>query len=266
MTMPSGGAVSLPVAAAYDAIAPAYDGLLDDDRWMRRLLWRRYAACFRPDEQVLDVACGTGLDTLFLARRGMRVSAVDVSAGMVERLRTKVAGEGLDDRVEARVRDAGVRMPWPEATFDGLVSAFAGLNTVEDLQAFAAEAARLLRPGGRVLLHMLAPTGFWEGLRHVRRHGWATARERRQQRARIVTIAGHAVRHRLLTAAQVYACFAPHFIQRDSFALGFLWPQTAGRWLPLPLASALGRLEVHLGRYRPFSKGGRFFFLELERR
>ena len=65
------------VSAAYDAIAREYDRQLDDDAWMRRILWKRYGQVFRPGHHVLDVGCGTGTDAVFLARRGVRVTAIE---------------------------------------------------------------------------------------------------------------------------------------------------------------------------------------------
>jgi SAM-dependent methyltransferase len=142
----AGAAVERPqrVATAYDAIAADYDRLVREDAWMRRRLWAHYLGVFERGARLLDVGCGTGLDTLALAARGRRMTAVDVSPGMVEELRRKAAALGLLDRIEVHVGDAAALGGWPAASFDGILSSFAGLNTV-DLGAFAAAAARLLR-------------------------------------------------------------------------------------------------------------------------
>jgi len=91
-------------------------------------------------ERVLDVGCGTGEGTLFLAREypGAGVRGIDISEEMVRLARAKV---GLDPegRVDFRVGDAS-HLPWPEESFD-LV---AQLN----MPPFFAEIARVLRPGG----------------------------------------------------------------------------------------------------------------------
>jgi len=74
--------------SGYDAVALDYDRHLARDRWMRRALWRHFARTFRPAGHLLDLGCGTGIDALYLASIGMRVTAIDASAGMVDRLRT----------------------------------------------------------------------------------------------------------------------------------------------------------------------------------
>ncbi|HVT59850.1 MAG TPA: class I SAM-dependent methyltransferase [Thermoanaerobaculia bacterium] len=258
----------LEVGAAYDGVAAGYDSLVVEDAWMREVLWAHYARAFAAAHRVLDVGCGTGLDTLFLAARGIQVTGIDASAAMIERLREKARRSGLEARVEALVEDAARLSAWPAGGFDGIVSGFAGLNTV-DLGRFAADASRLVRPGGRLVLHLLAPEGVWARLRRLVRGDWrggATAHEPRS-RERTVTIGGRPIRHALLPAAETYRrCFAAHFSLLDAYGQGFLWPRRSGRRLPLRLRRALGRLEARLGRHRPFLDWGRFFVLDLERR
>jgi ubiquinone/menaquinone biosynthesis C-methylase UbiE len=95
-------------------------------------------------ERALDIGCGTGEGTLFLAREfpTARVRGVDLSEEMIRLARAKV---GLDPegRVAFKVADAG-KLPWPDDSFD-LV---AQLN----MPPFFAEIARVLRPGGFVII------------------------------------------------------------------------------------------------------------------
>src|SRR5579859_3901352 len=100
---------------------------------MRRALHAHYARVFRPGQQVLDVGCGTGIDAVALARRGVRVLGVDGSAAMIARLQAKIATEHLSDLVDARllrIQDLG---SLPNAPFDGIISAFASLSSLPDL-------------------------------------------------------------------------------------------------------------------------------------
>jgi SAM-dependent methyltransferase len=235
------------VAAAYDAIAPGYDALVVEDRWMREVLWAHYARLVRVGERVLELGCGTGLDTLSLARRGVEVSAVDVSPGMIARLTEKARQEGLSDLLELRVGDLAELDGYASESFDAVISSFAVLNTVEDLEGLAAAAARVLRPGGRMVLHLLAPGGLWE------------------RQKQVVTICGRPVRHRLLSAGEAGRRFAGPFRPHRVYGLGFLWPRAVGRWIPLPVARLLGHLEARLGTAAPFLDWGRFFVLDLEK-
>lgn len=253
------------VARGYTAVAPSYDRVTAEDAWMRRVLHDRYRRLFRPGERVLDLGCGTGLDTLFLAGLGMRVTALDVSPGMIEALEAKLASGGAAGRVETRVGDAAELDGWPAAGFDGVVSAFAALNTLPELSGAARGIARLLRPGGRAVLHLLGRAGGWERLGLLARLRWREAGELGERRWLEAVVGGVPVRHRLYRAAEAASMTAPDLRLRAAYALGFLWPRRAGRRIPLPAAHALGRAEARLGRHRPWIDLGRFVVLELEK-
>jgi SAM-dependent methyltransferase len=254
------------VAAAYDQIAAQYDTLLEADCWMRRVLWAHYSTVFSPGTHVLDIACGTGLDAVFLAERGIQVTGIDVSPQMIAQFQAKARQYELRDRMTGHVEDIAALHTWPMSHFDGIISAFAGLNTARDLGAFAAAAHRVLRPQGRVILHVLGPTDVWRQLGLTARGQWQAARARRQRRQRTVVICGHEILHTLLMPAEMYTrFFAPYFQLRRTYALGFLWPQGANRWLPSTLGHVLGQLEARLGAWWPCRDWGRFFVVDLER-
>ncbi|MFD6992446.1 SAM-dependent methyltransferase [Streptomyces sp. NPDC059943] len=112
-----------------------------------------------PPGDVLDLGCGQGGDALWLARRGWRVTAVDVSAVAVERLTGLALAHGLADRMDAERHD--LRESFPPGTFD-LVSAHY-LHTPLDLDRATVlrAAAHALRPGGRLLVVDHGSTAPW---------------------------------------------------------------------------------------------------------
>lgn len=251
------------LADAYDALAAEYDRLVEEDFWMRQLLWERYLQVFPPGSRLLDVACGTGLDTLFLARSGMEMAGIDASPGMIGQLQAKAERAGLT--VDARVGDAADLSAWPDGSFGGIVSAFAGLNTI-DLERFAAEAERVLRPGGRMVLHVLAPSGLWSLARPLVRLRWREAWEVARRRELTAEIAGLTVHLTLLPPVETYdRWFSEAFALRRAWSLGFLWPRSANGWLPPPLRRILGGVEPVLGGLPLLREAGRFFVLELEK-
>jgi SAM-dependent methyltransferase len=95
-------------------------------------------------ERVLDIGCGTGIGTLFLAREfpHARVRGVDISEQMIAVAQSKI---GLDPegRVAFKVADAS-GLPYDEESFD--------LVTQLNMPAFFGEVARVLRPGGYVVM------------------------------------------------------------------------------------------------------------------
>lgn len=261
--------MTLPeLSHAYDTIAEEYDRIVQVDEWVRQVLWSHYARVFHPGQDVLDVACGTGIDTLFLAQRGIRVTGVDISPGMVAQLELKAKRAGLADRVEACVLgDLNELSAWPPETFDGIISAFAGLNTVSDLAPFGANAARLLRPGGRVILHLLNRFSLWEWLWLLSRRQWAAAWRLGRHTERAFVIGGQSIRHYLFSAASAYQqFFARHFVLRHAYSLGALRPPPTVRRIPSPVVEVLGHLERWLGAQRPVVNWGRYFVLDLEKK
>ncbi len=141
--------------AMFDAIATRYDLLnrvlsLGLDRSWRTALVR--AMSLREDDEVLDLATGTGDVALELARArdDLRVTGVDPSAGMLARAREKVAAAGLTDRIELLEGDAQA-LPFADGRFDASCIAF-GIRNVPDRALGLAEMTRVTRTGGRVVV------------------------------------------------------------------------------------------------------------------
>lgn len=253
------------VAAAYDAVAPLYDSQVQADAAVRQVLWRHYSRLFRTGMRVLDVSCGTGIDAVFLAQRGIQVVAIDISAGMVAELRRKVQTAGVAACVQPHVMDLAAIHSWSQESFDGIISAFAGLNTVPDLAPFAQHAARLLRPGGRLVIHMLNRCSLWDRLHLLARGRWRAVRALTQRHERTVAIGGRPVRHYLYTPEEVVQRFlASHFRLARAYSLGALVPSQVAHRVPPAIALLLGRFETGAGRL--LLNQGRYFVLELAKR
>jgi len=80
------------IGAAFDNIASVYDELWTRSAAglaQRAAVWRVADELFIPGDHVLDLGCGTGEDALRLEDRGVRVTAIDASAGMVSAARLR---------------------------------------------------------------------------------------------------------------------------------------------------------------------------------
>jgi 2-polyprenyl-3-methyl-5-hydroxy-6-metoxy-1,4-benzoquinol methylase len=257
----------LSVSVGYDAIASGYDEQVRGDNWMRQALHAHYRRAFHPGERVLDVGCGTGIDAIALAHLGVRVLGVDGSAGMIERLSRKVATERLANLIEARVLNIQDLGHLESERFDGVISAFASLSSLPDLAGFAEDAARLVRPGGRMVLHVLNRFSLWEWLGYVVRRNWSAARQVGRQTTRTFVIGGQPVPHWLYFGDDAYRrFFSAAFTCRTVYGLGALRPPHTVRRIPGPLVNALEWLDVRLGGLPLLRNAGRFFVLDLERR
>ncbi|GFN22064.1 MAG: class I SAM-dependent methyltransferase [Thermoanaerobacteraceae bacterium] len=111
----------------------------------------------RAGMEILDIGCGTGNFSLELARRGARVTGIDVSEPMLQRAREKAAREGVSIRF---LRSDARRLPFPDESFDAVVSVTA-LEFVPDLRAALQEAYRVLRAGGRLVVGVIGGRSAW---------------------------------------------------------------------------------------------------------
>jgi SAM-dependent methyltransferase len=110
----------------------------------------------RAGQRVLDVAAGNGNAALAAARRWCDVVATDYVPALLDRARERAAAERLD--IAFREADAEA-LPFPERSFDAVVSTF-GVMFTPDQDRAAAELVRVCRPGGRIGLASWTPTGF----------------------------------------------------------------------------------------------------------
>jgi SAM-dependent methyltransferase len=111
----------------------------------------RAALQARPGERGLDVGCGPAFLACELGHEvgpAGRVIGLDESPEMLRAAQARIAREGLADRVEVREGDAG-RLDFPAASFD-FVTVVQVYLYVTDVAGALAEAARVLRPGGRL--------------------------------------------------------------------------------------------------------------------
>jgi demethylmenaquinone methyltransferase / 2-methoxy-6-polyprenyl-1,4-benzoquinol methylase len=134
------------VAAMFDAVARRYDVTntvlsLGQDR-----LWRnatRRALAPRPGERILDLAAGTAVSSVPLAKAGARVVAADFSLGM---LGAAARRDGVD-----LVGADGLALPFADSAFDAATMSF-GLRNVADTVACLRELRRVVKPGGRLVI------------------------------------------------------------------------------------------------------------------
>lgn len=141
------GKVPAEVVAMFDEVARGYDRTRSR-LWLGRMnVWGGHmarAARARPGTRILDVAAGTGTSGRALTARGARVTACDISPGMlaVGRLRHPALDFVVGD---------GCHLPFAEGAFDAVTISF-GLRNIADPGAALAEMRRVTRPGGRLVV------------------------------------------------------------------------------------------------------------------
>ena len=151
------------IAALFNSIAPSYDRLNHllslgiDKSWRRRAI-KLIANPSRP-QQILDIACGTGDFSITLARKAhpqAHVTGIDLSEGMLQVMRQKVAKTGLQGKISAQLGNSE-QLPFPDKSFDCASIAF-GIRNFAHREAALAEILRVLKPGGKlVILELSVP-------------------------------------------------------------------------------------------------------------
>jgi ubiquinone/menaquinone biosynthesis C-methylase UbiE len=132
--------------AYWNKHAGKYDGAMEF--WDRHLFGdSRPWVCGRAAGEVLEVAVGTGRN-LPLYPDGVRLTGIDWSPAMLGIARERAATLSLD--VDLRPGDAQA-LDFPDASFDTVLCAL-GLCAIPDDRRAVTEMARVLRPGGRLLL------------------------------------------------------------------------------------------------------------------
>lgn len=152
------------VRAMFDRIAGFYDRMNTVMTAGLHRSWRRRAAELAevsPGDRVLDVATGTGDLALTVASRvapSGEVVGVDFSPRMLEVARRKAVSQGPAD-VTVRFESANaLALPFPTGAFAAATVGF-GARNFSDLERALAEMARVVRPGGRVVvLEITTPT------------------------------------------------------------------------------------------------------------
>jgi SAM-dependent methyltransferase len=99
---------------------------------------------WRAGARILDVGCGAGTNSLFLARAGFRVSGIDLAEGAIAAARARAEREGL--RVDFRVEDV-LELPYPDEHFGGAIDigCFHTLP-VAARRRYSRELARVIHP------------------------------------------------------------------------------------------------------------------------
>ncbi len=149
------------VTEMFDTISGNYDGLNRvisfgiDVKWRKKVV--KLVGAIKPDK-ILDVATGTGDLAIQLSKTGAsKIVGLDISTGMLEIGRKKIASKNLDTVIEMVTGDSE-HLPYEENYFDAITVSF-GVRNFENLEKGLSEIYRVLRPGGIfVVLETSIPT------------------------------------------------------------------------------------------------------------
>src|SRR3984885_12804489 len=252
-------AMNIPVANSnqtyWDRTAENYDRIFSETvigRVQRDAVWHEMDKVFQSGMRVLELNCGTGVDALHLAARGVRVVACDLSIKMIDAARQRLGATGLDALVEFRVlATEEIDSLVGEAPFDGAFSNFSGLNCVQDISQAARDIARLLKPGAKTLLCMVGRFSLWDSGCHLPKGRPAVALRSFKRKPTTHISAQNAVLVHYPSVSHMRRMFAPEFRLRGWTGAGGAVPpsclEPVARRVP-GVVGGLAKLDRYLNR------------------
>lgn len=150
------------IAGFYSVDPEKEDGRLDRHQLEHDLTWRYLSRYLPAQGAVLEIGAATGRYTVELARRGYSVTAVDLSAALIEQCRSRITVEGLAERVQFAVADARDLGAVGDKHFDAalLMGPLYHLIVKADREAALKQVSERLVEGGRLFSTFLSRYGI----------------------------------------------------------------------------------------------------------
>jgi SAM-dependent methyltransferase len=273
---------------AFDPLALTYDRDFTASpiaRYLRGRVHARLIRHFRAGDHVLELGCGTGEDALFLAGRGIYVTATDASERMLAVAQAKAANQPLIhfEKLDLRYLPgrAGLTNLWfaPAPTngdfpdeprhYEGVFANFGVLNCLDDWRPLAAWLADRLKPGATAAFGVMSSLCLWEIVWHGL-HGNIKTAARRLRQSTIFQpdTEAEAIVIRYPTVRRLRHDFAPHFRQSHVEPLGMFLPPSDVYGViekRLRLLSALTWLENHSASLSVLASFADHYWIEFER-
>ncbi len=208
----------------FDLLAQTYDqnfALTAVGQFQREQVWHQLADLWPQNAHLLELGCGTGIDAQYLAERGFRVLATDISAGMLIEAERRCADF---PQVSFKVLDAS-DLGQVQESFDGAFSNFAAINCVLDLPHFAEQLAPKIRSGGKIALCFFGRTCAWEIITSLL--AGKPKRAFRRWRSGIIAAGigqGETITVCYYSSPEIQRTFAPWFVLEKTVGIGFLVP------------------------------------------
>jgi ubiquinone/menaquinone biosynthesis C-methylase UbiE len=144
------------------AIYDEYDISNPTLTWMRQQVRKHALKYLRPNDKILELNSGTGLDAEFFAQKGFAVHCTDLSDGMVAQMKMKFSTGKFADKITVQQCSFTELGKIANNKFDFIFSNFGGLNCISNLKEVTRFLPSLLNINGRVCLVILPPICPWE--------------------------------------------------------------------------------------------------------
>lgn len=253
---------------AFSAQAPLFDGIQSNSsmlEWMRSVVHRHMDEFLKPNDTIVDINAGTGIDALHFARLGHTVHAMDLAAGMVAQIKKKIEEHHLEGIVTTEQRsftEAGGLAP---RKFDHIFSNFGGLNCVPDLRPVAQQLAMIVKLGGLITMVIMPKICPWE-IMHLLRGNTDIGLRRLHKNGVTAHIEGHYFTTYYFSVSDAVKAFGEQFTVVSIRGVASCSPPPTMEKFPkrLPrLYSFLQQCDEYLTTFPPFNRWADQFILTL---
>ena len=178
-----------------------------------------------PNAKILEINCGTGTDALYFSKRGLNITATDISEEMVAITVKKAAGEQQRIRIlQCNMLDIG--SVFKNEEFDLIFSNFGGLNCISpsDYQHFAGVIYQQLKPGGQLIGVIMPRFCLWESIYFFAKFKFRTGIRRWPVKETIITFKEASFPIWYYNPGQFSGFFNKSFIIRSIKPIGMFIP------------------------------------------
>ncbi len=156
---------SLKVSEAFSKQSEVFDLIYRENKlseYLRSKFREEVLSHLKPNSQILELNCGTGMDAIYFAEKGHKILATDNAPGMLEKLNNKLKGNSLKKNIETMRCSFDDLNPMSNRKFDHIISNFGGLNCTENLDKVLSQLPGLLNKNGKITLVIMPKVCPWE--------------------------------------------------------------------------------------------------------
>ncbi len=258
----------------FESVAPRYDEeftFTEIGRRQREMVHRYLRRVTREDMDILEINCGTGEDAMFLASCGCRVTATDLSPGMIRAALRKSRHHPAGQRVTFKVMAfADLGQLEGSGPYDLVFSDFSGLNCLppEAFPDLSENLSKLLKPGGRMILMLFGKKCLWERIYMTLKGRFRAAGRRNTDSPVLTGEPGTGIRIWYYSPKQLRTMFGTAFKRITARPVGlFIPPSYLNGFFTrrFRMLSILGFLERHIGGAAFFANYGDHYLIHFRK-
>jgi ubiquinone/menaquinone biosynthesis C-methylase UbiE len=153
------------VSAAFSAQSVIFDQLNIENKLthhLRDIYRTEVDTQIKPGSNILELNCGTGIDSIYFAGKGHKILATDNAEGMLAQLQHKIEEQHLEEKITTQRCSFLALYELGDKRFDYIISNFGGLNCTDDLNKVLLQFNDHLNEHGKVTLVIMPKISPWE--------------------------------------------------------------------------------------------------------